>query len=106
MFHNERSLAVLTSIVDDNVLDGELLVSEPHGVLSTVEDEVSHVSTTAVLLPDTLVVGAGSHVEDKVDEGSSLGDLPMQTSGGRAGGGKASVELDVPDGAEATIGVG
>lgn len=70
--------------VEGQVAGGELLVTKEGTVATTVEDEISHETTRAVVHEDTLLsVGSarvGVHVEDNVLKTSGLSNLPVDTS--------------------------
>ena len=81
-----------------------LLVANPHTELASVEDEVAHEASGAVLGPDTLVDGAGigGHLEADVLQRGSLRDLPVDTRRTIGGRHLARVDDEVADRAEAT----
>lgn len=82
-------------IVNLDVSWGELLVSNPHAELSSVEGKVVHESTGSVFHENTLVVVAFccGHFEHNVSERSSLSNLPMDTSGTSSDSGQIDFEV-------------
>ena len=57
-------------IVDGDVANGKLLVTDPHAEVASVEGEVAHEATRTVLHPDTLMFGVVTvgHLEAHVSE--------------------------------------
>ena len=80
-------------VVEREVAHGELLVAECGANVAAVEDEIADESAGAVLHEDALVLvpGRGGHLEDDVDQGSRLGDLPVDT-GQRLVDGRAEID--------------
>lgn len=103
--HEDGGLAVL----ELEVAAGELLGSEESTVLATVEGEVGHEATGAVIHEDTDlgegVAAIGSHVENDVLETGGLGNLPVDTGTG-SGGHRGQVDDEVADLAEEVVLVG
>jgi hypothetical protein len=72
------------AVVEGHVAGSELLRAEESTDTTTVEGEVSHETTGAVVLEDTLLVLAGvalGHLKTDVLERGGLRDLPVNTSG-------------------------
>lgn len=113
-----RSIYASLGAVDGQVADGELLVTNPHAVLATVQNQVAHEATTAVLdvqlhvilsknrsihhkvkerYTYTLVrsVALGRHVDNDVIERRGLRDLPMETSGTCGRGLRSEIDMDI-----------
>lgn len=77
-------MALLDSrgIVDGQITNHKLLVTDLNPVLSSVEYDVSHKTTTPILHEHALVIviGSGGHLDHNIDERSSLRNLPVQTN--------------------------
>lgn len=77
--HEDSSIAA----VEGQIASGELLIANEHAVVATVEDEIGHPSSRAIVHEDALLLIARAtfdHVEDDVLEARSLGDLPVDSS--------------------------
>lgn len=103
--HEDGSVAVL----ELHVAGGELLGSKEGTILSTDKGEISHETTGAVVHEDThlsiLLARVLNHVELDVLEGSSLGDLPVDT-GTNSLGHTSQINLEVANLTEEVVLVG
>lgn len=74
------------AVVEGHVAGGELLVAQEHAVVSTVESQVGHEATGAVVHEDThLLVGITAsldHLKANVLQAGSLSNLPVDTGSG------------------------
>lgn len=86
-------------VVDSNVANGELLVSDPDTILSTVEDQIAHEPSGSILHIDSLVGcgGVSRHVDYNIVERSRLRDLPVQAGSRSRGRLRSKVDMYVPN---------
>jgi len=96
------------AVVEGQVAGGELLVANEHAIVATIEDEVAHPASRAVVHENTLLLIARAtfdHVEHDVLKTRSLSDLPVDTST-RSRWHSSQVDDEVPNLTEEVVLVG